>query len=96
MQGYQGKVRKLFVSNNKITDPQTTEQDIVFFYESLFKNSIKKTLSEQATFLDTLQILKLSDDECLLWERELTEKELYDALKNMPNNTSPGNDGLTK
>ena len=53
-------------------------------------------LSEQTNFLDTLQIPKLSDDECLLCEGELTENELYNALKNMPNNKSPGNDRLTK
>ena len=32
----------------------------------------------------------------MLCEEELTESEQYDALKNMPNNKSPGNDGLTK
>ena len=95
MRGSQGKVSKLIVSNHEITDPKISEREI-FFYKSLFKNSIKKTLSEQTNFLDTLQIPKLSDDECLLCEGELTENELYDALKNMPNNKSPGNDGLTK
>ena len=98
VQGSQGKVRKLIVSNHEIADPQLIEQEIeqVFFYKSLFKNNIKKTLSEQTNFLDTLQISKLSDNDCLLCEGELTESWLYDALKNMPNNKSPGNDGLTK
>ena len=90
VRGPQGKVRELIVSNHEITDPQTTEQEIVFFYKSLFKNKIKKTLSEQTSFLDTLQIPKLSGNKC---EGELTGNELYDALKNMPNNKSPGNDG---
>ena len=89
MRGSQGKVRKLIVSNHEIADPQLIEQ-------KLFKNNIKKTLSEQTNFLDTLQIPKLSDNDCLLCEGELSESELYDALKNMPNNKSPGNDGLTK
>ena len=35
-------------------------------------------------------------NECLLWEGELTDSELYDALRYIPNNKSPGNDGLTK
>ena len=42
VRGPQGKVRELIVSNHEITDPQTTEQEIVFFYKSVFKNSIKK------------------------------------------------------
>ena len=39
---------------------------------------------------------KLSDNDCSLCEGELSESELYHALKNMPNNKFPGNDGLTK
>ena len=66
VRGSQGKVRKLIVSNHEIADPQLIEQEIVFFYKSLFKNNIKKTLSEQKNFLDTLQIPKLSDNDCLL------------------------------
>ena len=98
VRGSQRKVRKLIVSNHEIADPQLIEQEIekAFFYKSLFKSNIKKTLSEQTNFLDTLQIPKLSDGYCLLCEGELTESELYDTLKNMPNNKSPGNDGLTK
>ena len=61
MRRSQGKVRKLVASNSETTDPQTIEDKIVFFYKSLFKSNIKKTLSEQANFLDTLQIPKLSD-----------------------------------
>ena len=93
VRGSQGKVRKLIVSNHEIANPQLNQ---LFFYKSLFKNNIKKTLSEQTNFLNTLQIPKLSDNDCLLCEGELFESELYDALKNMPNNKSPGNGGLTK
>ena len=81
MRGSQGKVRKLIASNQEISDPQKIEYN--FFYKSLFKNNINKTLSEQTNFPDTLQIPELSHDEILLCEGELTESELYDALKNM-------------
>ena len=30
------------------------------------------------------------------FEKDITEKELFKALKSMPNGKSPGNDGLTK
>ena len=53
-------------------------------------------LSELTNFLGTLHIPKLSDDENLLYERELTESELYDTLENVPNNRPPGNSGLKK
>ena len=45
--------------------PKNREQ-YSFFHKSLFENNIKKTLSEQKNFLDTLK--KLSDDESLLCE----------------------------
>ena len=38
----------------------------------------------------------LKRNEMMTLEEPLTEKELYDSLKSMPNEKSPGNDGLTK
>ena len=95
MQISQGKVCKLILSYHKITDPQTIEYEKVFC--TAFSNTTQKRhYQNRQTFLDTLQIPKLSDDECLLYKGGVTETELYDALKNMPNNKSPGKDGLTK
>ena len=47
-------------------------------------------------FLNTLDIPKLSTDQIILCDIELTEKDLYDSMKSMKNDKSPGNDGLTK
>ena len=49
-----------------------------------------RNLSRKSTFT------KLSLDQKQLCEGNLTEKELFTALKSMENNKSPGNDGLTK
>ena len=85
---FPGKVGKLVSSKHKITDSRKIE---------LLEKNIKKTLSEQTNFSDTLQIPKLSDNGSLLCERELTDSEPFDALKNMPNNNkSPENNGLIK
>ncbi len=40
-------------------------------------------------------ITKISEDQKLLCEGELTEQECLKALKNMKNMKSPGNDGFT-
>ena len=37
---------------------------------------------------------QLSNEDKMLCETEITEKELADALKSTANNKSPGNDGL--
>ena len=39
---------------------------------------------------------QLSNEQSLKREKCITEKELFEALKSMPNDKSPGNDGLTK
>ena len=39
---------------------------------------------------------QLSTKQSLKCEKCITEKELFEALKSMPNDKSPGNDGLTK
>ena len=48
------------------------------FYENLFKQDIKKSISDIETFLSQIQLPTIV------------------ALKRMPNNKSPGNDGLSK
>ena len=91
---FQGRVCKLIANNREVTELQKIERQIQFFYKSLSQNNTNKTLSEQTHLLETLQIPKLSDS--LPSKGELTEKELYDAMKNIPNNKSPGSDWLTK
>ena len=88
--------RRKKIVTTRLLSPQKIEYAKFFFQKSLFTTNTKKMLSEQTNFLGTLHIPKLSDDESLLFERELTESELYDTLKNVPNNRSPGNGGLKK
>ena len=45
---------------------------------------------------NTLDTPKLSTDQIILCDIELTEKDLYDTRKSIENNKYPGNDGLTK
>ena len=47
-------------------------------------------------FLNTLDTPKLSTDQIITCDTELSEKDLYDFMKSMENDKSPGNDGLTK
>ena len=48
-------------------------------------------------FLNTVSNFpQLFTGQSLKWEKSITEKELFEALKSMPNDKSPGNDGLTK
>ena len=59
--------------------------------ETLSRESANE-LSQESS----LNIPKLSTDQIILCDIELTEKDLYDSMKSMENDKSPGNDGLTK
>ena len=46
------------------------------------------------TFFSYVDIPKLSENQAKLCEENLTGKDLYNSLKNMQSDKSPGNDGL--
>ena len=48
------------------------------------------------TFFSDVDVPKLSENQAKHFGENLTEKDLYNSLKSMQNDKSPGNDGLTK
>ena len=66
-------------------------QKTIAWLETLSRESANE-LSQESS----LNIPKLSTDQIILCDIELTEKDLYDSMKSMENDKSPGNDGLTK
>ena len=46
-------------------------------------------------FFSDVDIPKLFRDQAKLYEGNLTKKDLYNSLKSMQSDKSPGNDGLT-
>ena len=65
----------------------------------MFKGILWNSLSKycgRIRFLRHLNIPKLSEDKLKFFEKDLTEKDLYDSLKSMQNYKFPSNDGLTK
>ena len=66
------------------------------FYKALFERKINIPNTSIQDYLNRTEIPKLTQDQSQKCEREITEEELLKALKKMPNNKSPGNDGITK
>ena len=58
-----------------------------------FKKRKQKTAAEIKNYPRHLNIPKLPEDKSKLCEEDLTEKGLYDSLRSMQNDKSPGNDG---
>ena len=71
--------------------------NLYMFYKSLFTENKKLSETQITYFLDEISNFpKLTSKQSNDCEAPLSEKELFDALKGMSDNKSPGNDGLTK
>ena len=67
------------------------------YYKNLFIERQHLSEHDINNFLNRVsKFLQLSTEQSLECEKYITEKELYETLKSMPNNKSPGNDGFTK
>ena len=66
------------------------------FYETLFKKCEQKSPAEIKRFLNHINIPRLSEEKAKFCEKDLSEKDLFDSLKSIQNDRTPGNDGLTK
>ena len=65
-------------------------------YETFFKTQFFKNVSEIENFLCGITTPSFNNGQINLCKKDLSETDLYNAMKNMQNNKSPGNDGLTK
>ena len=66
------------------------------FYKTLFTEKLQIQNKDITSYLDQISIPVLSGEQSQTCEGPISENELLKALKNMSNNKSPGNDGLTK
>ena len=94
--GNQNQIRKLIIDEKEIDGDVEILKKIESFYETLFKSQSFKNVSEIEKFLCGITTPSLNNDQINLCEKDLSETDLYNAMKNMQNNKSPGNDGLTK
>ena len=93
----QNRIRKLIVHEKEINNETEILNQLKLFCEILFQNTSQmKSADDINHFLNTLDTPKLSPDQIILCDIELTEKDLYDSMKSIDNDKSPGNDDLTK
>ena len=81
-------------SNSINGSTRDIKETILKLYSELYKNDAED-LNEQTEFLNSLAIKVSSGDKETL-DKGLEETEIYDALKSLQNDKSPGAVGLTK
>ena len=94
--GNQNHIRKLIIDEKQIDGNIEIFKKIENFYETLFKTQSFKNVSEIENFLCGIVTPPLNNGQINLSKKDLSETDLYSAMKNMQNNKSPGSDGLTK
>ena len=83
-------------NGKEITDQKEVNNELFAFYNNLFKSDKRSSKYDIAQFLSSIQVPCLTEEQSAKCEILISEDELICALKNMPKNKSPGNDGLTK
>ena len=94
--GIQGQIRKLIVKNQETSHQNKIQNQLLFFHETLFRNTSANISKDCKSFLNKVFVPKLNYEGARICESDLNELELLKALKSMQNNKSPGNDGLTR
>ena len=89
-------VRTLLCGEKEVTDKHKSNEELECFYKNLFTEKSEFQKEHINAYLNQINIPILSEELSQTCEGPITESEFLNALKSMPNNKSPGNDGLTK
>lgn len=92
-------IKKLLIDNNsdgtEIVDPNSILDNLHGFYSNLFQRKSTKTLAECDNFLENIDVPKISAQQKLSCEQDISIDELKDSLFSMHKKKTPGNDGLS-
>ena len=94
--GNQKQIHKLMFDEKEIDVDVEILNKIKSSYETLFKSQSFKNVREIENFLCAITTPSFNNDQINLCEKDLSETDSYNAMKNMQNNKFPGNNGLTK
>ena len=86
----------LEVNGKEMRDQAKINDEIKIFFEEVFKYHKGKLFTNLSNILNSRDLPCLINEQIDFCEIELTEKELRNALKSIPNTETPGNDGLSK
>ena len=88
-------ITRLISDDRDVTSQKDINNELHKFYKNLYSNRSTTPSVDTTNKLNTIELKNLSDNEKLSCETPISERELFDALNEMNEDTSPGNDGLT-
>ena len=86
----------VIINQDEIADQDEINRLIFPFYQSLFSRNVHDQTDKTETYLELIPLPKLTNKQTLSCEGIISEDEVFNILKSMENNKSPGNDGLSK
>lgn len=87
-------IASIKTTGNKIThDQQEINHTFRSFYEKLYTSETNPDQSKIQSFFENIKLPQLPKDMATFLEKPLTLKDLHEALRQMPNNKTPGPDG---
>ena len=89
-------VRKLEVNGKEVCNQAKINDEIKIFLEEVFKCYKCKSFTNLSSIVNPTDLPCLANEQTDLSEIELREKELFNALKSIPNIETSGNEGLSK
>ena len=92
----ESSITSLYENGELINNNTGIERNIFDFYSNLYQEKSNLLPSCIDNFLQSIDLPKLKEQETKNLEQPPSEKEFQSALRNMPNEKSPGNDGLSK
>ena len=93
----QSQIRNILIDNIEINNQKYINKELYWYYKNLFNERRHLTEHVIDNVLNTVSNFpQLSTEQSLECEKDITEKELFEALKGIPNDKSSGNNSLTK
>ena len=89
-------VRKLIVNGTVVLNPEKVLSEVRAYYTNLYSRRSLHTEKDCSEYLANLNCPILTEDERRACEGMLSQGEIYNSLKDLPANKTPGNDGLSK
>ena len=89
-------ILRLVTDKKDLVNHNDINNEIFSYFKSLFERMGQFDKLDPNILLQSITLFSVTNDQKVVCDNCLTDKELFDALKGTPNNKSPSNDGLTK